>query len=300
MTNGVSSIDYASRATLYAHDVVTGKILSSKWVKLACTRHLDDLQKDFRWVYSPTKADAICKFAELMRHEKGILQGQRVKLEPAQIFILCSIFGWVDKETNIRKYREALVMLPRGNGKSPLAAIIALWMAFFDGEPGSEVYTGANKEKQAMEVFRPAKAMVEQSTELTERFGIKAAAKSIFQPSSRSRFIPVVKKPGDGASVYLGVLDELHEALDSTLYDTIKTGANKRPNSLLLTISTAGVSSTENPCYQLQQTVEKVLEGALENGFPARTYRSWYIPSEWYSALLLTKAYKGFSLPLPE
>lgn len=264
--NGVSSIDFASRATDYAKEVVSGKIIASKWVKLACKRHLDDLTRvDFRWAYREEKANKVCAFAELMRHEKGILQGQRIRLEPAQIFILCSIFGWVDADTGIRKYREALVMLPRGNGKSPLAAIIALWMAFFDGEPGAEVYCGANKERQAMEVFRPAKAMVEQVPELRERFGIQLAAKSIFQPSTRSRFLPVVKKPGDGASVYLGVMDELHEARDSTLYDTFKTGANKRPNSLLLTISTAGVSSRENPCYVLQETVQKILDGVIEN-----------------------------------
>lgn len=156
-------------------------------------------------------------------------------------------------------------MLPRGNGKSPLAAIIGLWMAFFDGEPGAEVYCGANKEKQAHEVFRPAQAMVEQELTLTERFGIHVAAKSIFQPSSRSRFQPVVKKPGDGASVYCGILDELHEALSPILYETFKTGANKRPGSLILVISTAGVQSTENPCYQLQRDAEKVLEGVIEN-----------------------------------
>jgi phage terminase large subunit-like protein len=200
-----------------------------------------------------------------MRHEKGQLQGQRIKLEPAQIWILANIFGWIDPSTGIRKVREVLVMLARGNGKSPLAAIIGLWMAFFDGEPGAEVYTGANKLNQALEVFRPAQAMVELEPTLSDRFGIQVAAKSIFQARTRSRLQPVVKKPGDGASVYCGILDELHEALDSTLYDTFKTGANKRPNSLIVVISTAGVSSTENPCYLLQLEVQKVLDGVIDD-----------------------------------
>lgn len=198
-----------------------------------------------------------------MVHEKGELQGQRYKLEDWQVFILANIIGWIDSN-GIRRYREAFILVPRGNGKSPIAAIIALWMAFFDAEPGAEVYCGANTERQAHEVFRPAKAMVEQVPALTERFGIVPAAKSLFQPSTRSRFMPVVGKPGDGASVYCGILDELHEATDAELYDTFKTGANKRKNSLILIISTAGVA-TQGPCKVKQDDVQQMLDGVIEN-----------------------------------
>lgn len=193
-----------------------------------------------------------------MRHEKGRLQGQRFKLEDWQCFVLCNIFGFVD-ESGTRMVREAFVLVPRGNGKSPLAAIIAIWMTFFDGEPGSEVYCGAAGEQQAHEVFRPAKAMLEQVPELATRYGITIAAKSIFQASTRSRFKPVIRNPKDGASIYCAILDEWHEALDAVQYDCFKTGANKRRNSLLLEISTAGVS-TEGPCHQRQKDVELVLD----------------------------------------
>jgi phage terminase large subunit-like protein len=205
----------------------------------------------------------VCHFAELMKHEKGSLQGQRFKLEDWQIFILCNIFGFADDD-GIRRFREAFILVPRGNGKSPLAAIIALWMAFFDGEPGAEVYCGANTERQAWEVFRPAKAFVEQVEELTTRFGIEATAKSIYQALTRSRFQPVVGRPGDGASVYCGILDEFHESEDAELYDTFKTGANKRKNSLILIISTAGIT-TEGPCHRRQKDVSEVLDGTVEN-----------------------------------
>jgi phage terminase large subunit-like protein len=255
---------YATRATKYAQEVCDGSILACKWVRLACQRHLDDLQKrDYRWTFDFKRANAICVFAESMRHEKGSLQGQRLRLEDWQVFVLASVFGWVDKDTCIRKYREAFILCPRGNGKSPIAAIVALWMSFFDGEKGSEVYCGATTEKQAWEVFRPARAFVEQEPAL-QRTGIVAAAKSIYTESTRSRFAPVIGKPGDGASVYCAILDEWHEADDAVQYDTFKTGANKRPNSLLLVISTAGVT-TEGPCYQKQKDVEQVLEGVIDN-----------------------------------
>lgn len=256
--------NFATRATKYAQDVVSGRVLGCKWVKLACQRHLDDLTKlDIRWVYDQKRANAVCAFASQMRHEKGTLQGQRFVLEDWQVFILCSIFGWVDRETGTRKHREAFILVPRGNGKSPLAAIIGLWMAFCDGEKGAEVYCGANSEKQAWEVFRPAKAMVEQEPALG-RIGVIAAARSIYHERTRSRFQPVIGKPGDGASVYCGILDEWHEADDAVLYDCFKTGANKRKNSLILIITTAG-ATTAGPCHNRQQDIQQILDGVIEN-----------------------------------
>ena len=263
MTTTQPTKRYPKIATKYARDVVSGRVLACKWVKLACQRHIDDLAKsDSRWMYDEKQANAICAFASRMRHEKGALQGQPFRLEDWQVFILCSIFGWVDSE-GIRKYREAFILVPRGNGKSPLAAIIGLWMAFFDGEKGAEVYCGANSEKQAWEVFRPAKAMVEQEPALA-RTGITAAARSIYHERNRSRFQPVIGKPGDGASVYCGILDEWHEADTPDLYDCFRTGANKRRNSLLLIITTAG-STTAGPCHNRQQDVQQILDGVIDN-----------------------------------
>lgn len=255
---------YSTRANEYARKVVAGQILASKWIKLAAQRHLKDLaDPECRWRFDEVRVTKVCAFAERYRHEKGTLQGQRLILQDWQVFIFASIFGWVD-EDGIRKYREALLLIPRGQGKSPLAAIIAVWMAFFDGEKGAEVYTAATTEKQALEVFRPARAFIDQEPAFA-KLGIVAAAKSIFQTSTRSRFTPVIGRSKYGGAPYCAIMDEAHQLPDSELYDSFKTGCNKRKNSLLLTISTAGVSSTENPCYQLQQDGQKVLEGTIPN-----------------------------------
>ena len=267
-TASVRSSSYAERATAYARRVAAGSILASKWTRLACERHLKDLAESkratFRWCFDSAKADAVCRFCELVPHEKGQLQGQPLKLEDWQCFIIANVFGWVDRRTGLRKYTEAFVLVPRGNGKSPLVARVGLWLAFFDKEGGAEVYCGAKTEKQAWEVFRPAKAIVEMVPPLRQKFGIQVAAKALTQLKSRSRFIPVVRRPGDGASIYGGLIDEFHEHLDSELYDAFKTGAVKRQQSLIFVISTAG-SSIEGPCYDRQRDVEKVLEGILEN-----------------------------------
>ncbi len=260
----IATYSYSQRATRYARRVTAGKIPACKWIKLACQRFLDDLSNlDSRWRYDETKAHRVCAYAERQRHEKGELQGQRFLLQDWQIWLLCNIFGLVDNK-GIRKYREAFILVPRGQGKSPLAAIIALWMAFFDGEKGAEVYTAATTEKQAFEVFRPAKAFVEQDPGYG-KLGIVAAAKTIHRHKSRSRFAPVIGRSRYGGSIYCGILDEAHQLPDSQLYDTFKTGCNKRKNSLLLTISTAGVSAFSNPCYSLQIEVQKVLEGSIDN-----------------------------------
>lgn len=292
-----TKINYGRRATQYAQDVVDRKIPASKWIWLACQRHLDDLKKTSdRWRYDEFRGNRICSFAEQMRHEKGRLQGQPFILQPFQIWLLCSLFAWVDAD-GIRKHREALIMLPRGSGKSPIAAIIALWMAFFDGEPGAEVLTAATTEKQAREVFSPAQFFV-QEVPAFSKLGIIAAARSIYHPGSRSKFYPVIGRAKYGSAPYCAIMDEAHQLPDTQQFDNFKTGLAKRKNSLLLTISTAGVSSIENPCYQLQKDAEKVLEGIIPND---RLFAAIYCCDadvDWTSreALLMASPNMGVSI----
>src|ERR1700709_1691955 len=99
-------------------------------------------------------------------------------------------------------------MTPRKNGKSPLAAAIALYMTFFDSEPGGETYCGALTEEQSFEVFRPAKNMLQGLPKLCKRFGIVINAKSLTQPSTRSRMKPVIGTGRDGAMSHCFVGDE--------------------------------------------------------------------------------------------
>ncbi len=261
---------YSQRAHSYARDVVSGSLLASKWIRLACQRHLRDLESG-KWTFDPKRADRVCAFAEQMRHEKGALQGQPFILQAFQIWLLCNIFGWVDDGAR-RKYREVLIMLPRGSGKSPLAAIIALWMAFLDGEPGAEVLTAATTEKQAREVFSPAQFFVSEVPAF-KSLGIEVAAKSIFQPSTRSKFYPVIGRAKYGSSPYLAILDEAHQLPDTQQIDNFRTGLAKRKNSMLLVISTAGVSSVENPCLTMQKQGEEVLEGLVE--------KDWLFAAIW-------------------
>lgn len=286
---------YSERAHRYCRRVVSGEIIASKWIKLAAQRHLDDLQRAvhrtyFRWKYDSTKADKVCAFIETLTLDNG----SRFLLQDFQVWLVCSLMGWVDAE-GTRKYIEALILIAKGNGKSPLVAALALWFAFFDGRPKAEVFCGALSLEQAKEVFTPAYNFVE-SQPAFKKLSIAAQKKSIFSANG-SRFVPVVGRGRHGARPYMAILDELHQAISPELYGTFKTGCNKTPNSLLLTISTAGVVSMANPCYQIQEDAEKMLQGILPN---ERFFAALYCADdsvEWTSeqALLMANPNLGVS-----
>jgi phage terminase large subunit-like protein len=289
---GSPKLSYAQRATKYAQDVVDGKLIACRWIKLACQRHLDDLKKyDSRWQFNAAIANRVCTF--IAAHK--LPSGDPFVLQDFQVWLISSLMAWVD-EGGTRKYIEALVLIAKGNGKSPLFGCLALWIAFFDGVPNAEVFCGATTLLQAMEVFRPAIGFVESLPSAYARIGVTAQKKSIFSRSG-AKFQPIIGRGKHGPRPRLAILDELHQAVTSDLYDTLKTGANKTPNSLLLTISTAGVTSLKNPCYQLQLRAQKALEGSLPDD---RLFAAIYAADEsveWTSeeALLMANPNLGIS-----
>lgn len=227
-----------------------------------CQRFLDDFSRT-DIVFEIDEAEAVCVFAEACPHVKGPLSGEPIQLEPYQIFILVNLFGWLTKANQIRRYREAFILLPRGNAKSTLAAIIALYMTFCLGQGGAEGLSGATSLKQANAVFHPAKRMVELTPAMAQNLGLEVAAKSIYQPETGSSFQPVKAKTEDGGLPWIAIADELHQALDETQLNAFRTGMGKRRGAdpLLLIISTAGTNPA-GVCRQEQLYFEAVLKGS--------------------------------------
>jgi phage terminase large subunit-like protein len=255
---------FYERCTQYAVDVVEGRRLACHWVKLAAARHLENLNRlDFEYTFSEEAVNRACAFIELLPHVKGRWAARRelIHLEDWQCFYVGNIFGWLSKD-GFRRFREAYICVPRKNGKSPLAAAIALYFLVADGEAGAEIMVGATSLKQAMEVFKPAKLMVQRTKDLQTVLGVSVNALSLVVESTGSSMIPVIGKPGDGSSPSLGVCDEYWESDTADLYDTLRTGMVGREQPLLLTITTAGFN-TAAPCFDLQTTAQKVLEGSL-------------------------------------
>lgn len=277
---GTVELSFGEIATQYAHDVVEGRIVACKWVKLAAKRHLNDLALsaigNWQYVFNPELVDAqskkyfpaerVCRFAELMPHIKGdwAARSQRIDLEPWQVFILASVFGWVHRITGKRRFRVADLFVPRKNAKSTLASIIGLYMLAVDGEFGAEVYSGATSQDQAMEVFRPALLMAKVTPEYRQRYGITVNASNLSVAENNSKFEPVIGKPGDGASPSCAIVDEYHEHKTPELYETMQTGMGARSQPLMLVITTSG-TNVSGPCYTHQVELQKILEGMIEN-----------------------------------
>lgn len=265
-----SSVDHAALAHGYARDVIAGKVPAGQWVRKAAQRHLDDLKRtaDASWPYrfDADRGARVCRFIELLPHTKGrwAARHEKVRLEPWECFLVVVLFGWLRKDGGKRRFQWAYWELPRKNGKSILAAGIGLYMMTSDGEFGAEVYSGATSEKQAWEVFRPAKLMMDRTPEFASHLGVEVNAKTLTRAKDGSKFEPVIGNPGDGPSPSCAIVDEFHEHDTPALYDSMETGMAAREQPLMLVITTAG-TNIAGPCHEKHSEVCKVLDGTLEN-----------------------------------
>lgn len=271
---------YTRRIETYAKRVVSGEAVANRLVKLACERHLKDLERsrtDPKYPYFfELRENNICEFAEQQVHIKGSWARETepgripfIVLEDWQVFMLGVLFGWRKRQTDLRRFRELYAEIPRKNGKSIAGAIIGLYMAFADDEVGAEAYAGAGSLAQAMQVFKPAYLMIRRNPWIRERYDLGVSGTDqnpsrIFQYATGSMFEPVIGKPGDGPSPHCAIIDEYHEHASPDLYDTMKTGAGARRQPLRIVITTAGVN-TSGPCYEKHLEAIKMLEGTYEN-----------------------------------
>ena len=260
----MSNYPHCERAEQYARDVIDGTILANKWIRLACEKHLRELKGHELFYFDSDAAEMVCNFIEMMPHTKGkwARDGKKLIIEPWQSFFVVNIFGWKKKKNHVRRYSQALLWVPRKNGKSALASAIANYMFCADNEFGSEVYCGATTEKQAWEVFRPAKLMVSKTPDFGEYYGISVNASNMNIEGDGSRFEPIVGNPPDGASPQCCILDEYHEHDTDNMYDTMMTGMGAREQPLMLMITTAG-DNLSGPCFSMQLDAQKVLDGAM-------------------------------------
>ena len=272
-------LSYTAAARQYAKDVVAGKVLTSKWVHLACQRQIKDLirfkGKESLYRFNPKltaksgrpfyPADNLCAFIERLPHVKGPLAGEPIRLEPWQVFILTTVFGWIKADGN-RRFRRSYIEVPRGNAKSTLSSALALYMLAADGEGGSEVYSLATTRDQARIVFGDAQAMARKSAGFRSRFGVEVGAHNMNVMKTGSKFEALSAEGStlDGLNIHFGCIDELHAHKTRTVYDVVETGTGKRDNSLLWVITTAG-SNRSGICYEVRTFVTRLLDGVFED-----------------------------------
>ncbi|WJN75529.1 terminase large subunit [Burkholderia anthina] len=289
---------FVDTANQYIDDVLAGRIVACKWVKLACERQRRDLARadmgdpEFPYRFDNDAATRICEFIELLPHTKGrwARTRQRIKLEPWQAFILTTVFGWLHVDSGLRRFRRAYEEVARKNAKSTKSSGIALYLFAADGEPGAEVYSAATTRDQAKIVFDDARAMALREPDMCAALGVEILQHQLLTDDG-SKFLPLSAEGStlDGLNVHGGVIDELHAHKTRAVFDVIDSGTGARDQSLLWLITTAG-SDLTGICYEQRTHVTKILEGVFVDEtffgiiFTLDDGDDWSDPSVWIKA----------------
>ena len=252
-------------AEQYAHDVLNGKILSCKWLKLACKRYFDDLiegpARGLR--FDPEAAQHALNFFKFIRHSKGEWAGEPFILEPWEQFIVWNLFGWKNK-SGYRRFRTAYLEIARKCGKTTLLAGIGLYLFVADNEPGAECYSAAVKRDQAIITHAEATRMVKRSPSLRKRIDIYKNNLSI--DSETCKFEPLGRDSDscDGLNVHAALIDELHAHKTRDMWDVLETATGARRQPLQIAITTAGFDR-QSICWEQHEYLEKILKGVVHN-----------------------------------
>src|SRR5262245_13003763 len=246
----------------YAQAVASGELAAGKYHRLACVRHLRDRAAEgtteFPYVFDLRRADRFLAFGQLLRHYKGEWAGQLIRWEPHQQFRLGSLFGWIALRTGLRRFRQSYNELPRKQGKSLEDAVVAIYVTFFDGEPGAEGYCAATKKDQARIVFRDASQLVKASG-LRTRIEILTA--NLYREDSASKLEPLGadEDSTDGLNPHFISLDEIHKYKTRGMIDVLETATGARRQPVIFKITTAG-DDPVSPCGQEHAYACQILE----------------------------------------
>lgn len=251
------------RTTHYAKRVHAGKIMAGPLVRLACDRHLNDIENQEKLGIEWRKnlaARAIDFFTQCLRLTEGQFADQPFMLAPAQEFIVGSLFGWLSAD-GTRRFRNAYIEIGKGNGKSPLCAGIGLYMLAADGEAGAECYAAAVTRDQAGIMFRDAEHMAAASPLLRSRLSRSVANIAMLSTNSFFRPISSEARSLDGKRVHFAGIDEVHEHRTPMVVDKMRAGTKGRRQALIVEITNAGHDRT-TVCWQHHDYSRRVLEGA--------------------------------------
>lgn len=251
--------------TWYAEQVTQGNIIAGEKVTLACQRHLNDLKRagteDFPWVFDEEIGHRPIQFVEkYCKPSKGNFK--QLILQAWQHFTLGSLFGWVHKETRMRRFKEGLIFVGRKNGKTTKISGVSLYGVSKDGENGADIPLLANSMKQARLLFDEAKAMVKSSPKLRKRF--RPLRDAIHYDKTFSKIEPQAadSEKLDGLNTHIGVFDEIHEFKDYKLINVIKNSRGSREQPLLIYITTAGYQ-LDGPLVNYYEQGDDVLNGVI-------------------------------------
>lgn len=220
------------------------------------------------------------KFIAFLKHTDGELAGVHFQLLPFQIAFIIDIIATFKKHTHTRRYKYALLFIPRKNGKTELIGALLNYFLFMDSEKGKEIYCVANETEQASIIFRAASMMIKQEPFLRDKVSEYKTYRLIKNNASLyNDFIKVLTSKSDtkdGLRPYIFVYDELHAAKDNALYKVLEDGARSRSNYLALVISTAGFN-LQSEMHRQYEYAKQVKAGIIKD---ESTYSMIFEPDE--------------------
>lgn len=245
------------RAFQYAEDVLDGSILACQYVKQACQRFLDDLQREDLELKNE-RAERVISFIQDLTHSAGKHAGKPFILEPWEAFIVVNLYGFFWKATGRRRFRNAYIEMARKQGKSALVDALGLYHLSYDDAGAAEVLLAANSKEQATEVYKIAKRFVK----------ILDPEATVFKPfrhdilfGEDESFFKVLASDDatlDSYNCNCGIIDEYHSAPNSRVRDVIKSSQGMWEDPMLITITSPGFDKSL-PCYELRTTCTELL-----------------------------------------
>jgi phage terminase large subunit-like protein len=250
-------------AEKYIEDVISGRVVAGKFVRLAVERHVRDLEQGAARGLRFDRDAAIhaIEYFQFTCHSKGEWAGKTFVPSPWQMFIHWCVFGWY-RADGTRRFREVYEEVARKNGKTTKLSGTGLYLLDGDGEPGADVYAAATKRDQARLTHLEARKMVKSSPLLKKR--MKVVKDNIHVLSTNSKFEPLGADADttDGLNVQGGLIDELHAHKTRDLCDKLETATSSRRQPIIWYITTAG-HNHESICWEKREYVRKVLTGII-------------------------------------
>ena len=242
-------------------------------------------------MFDEAKADHAVNFINCLKHTKGRWRGVPFELLPWQDEIIRTLYGTI-KENGYRQYNTCYCEIPKKNGKSELAAAIALYMTCGDGEWGAEVYGCASDRQQASIVFDVAVDMVDQCPALKKRITpVMSVKRLVYKPTNS--FYQVLSAEAytkHGLNVHAVIFDELHAQPNRELFDVMTKGSgDARTQPLFFLITTAG-TDRNSVCFEQHQKALDIIEGRkIDPTFYPVIYGAsdeddWSSEDVWYKA----------------
>jgi phage terminase large subunit-like protein len=241
----------------YCEDIENGTIASGDNIKLAVKRFKDDLLRD-DLKFKVSKVKKVITFVNSLKHFTGKFNNVPFILEGWQEFIVANLYGFYWKHDNTRRFTEAIIEVARKNGKTELAAALALYHMMFDDEADAEIVFAANSRSQAKVGF---KAVSKFSGKIDpDRKYIKAYRNEAKYDGNIIKVVAAKAEVLDGLNCSAVIQDEGHAAKNNDVYDVLKSSQGARENPMFISISTAG-SNKLSPFYALRSTAIEVVHG---------------------------------------